>query len=107
MDRVSGGATILLHINGNQIPGMPHVPEAVNAQVYITPYIKTSIPGADVTVARMVQMFIEDIGLPSIARWERAMAKNGKSSNESATEFSVRDERMRVETGIYCRTDCT
>ncbi len=77
MDRISGGVTLLLHIDGNQAPGTKLVPEAVKVQAYITPHIKMEIAGGDVAVARIVQMFVESIALPSIKRWQQAMANIG------------------------------
>ncbi|KAI0684293.1 hypothetical protein BC835DRAFT_1422324 [Cytidiella melzeri] len=80
LDRVSGGATIMLHIDGNQKPGSPHVPEAVKADVYITPHIKQENPDGEVFVAQVAQAFIESIAVPSIQRWEGAMGNRLRSS---------------------------
>ncbi|KAI0687956.1 hypothetical protein BC835DRAFT_1419558 [Cytidiella melzeri] len=74
LDCVSGGATIMLHVDGNQIPGSQHVPEAVKADVYFTPHIRHENPNGEVFVVQAAQAFIELIALPCIQRWERAMA---------------------------------
>jgi hypothetical protein len=83
LDRVTGGATVILHVDGNSVPGAPHLPEAVKAHVYVTPFIKEEIPAGDICVAQLTQMFIESIALPSIQRWERAMGNIGEQQRLS------------------------
>ncbi|KAI0697793.1 hypothetical protein BC835DRAFT_1413471 [Cytidiella melzeri] len=80
LDCVSGGATIMLHIDGNQKPGSPHVPKAVKAGVYITPHVKQENPDGEVFVAQVAQAFIESIAVPSIQWWEGAMGNRLRSS---------------------------
>ncbi|KAI0699212.1 hypothetical protein BC835DRAFT_1412677 [Cytidiella melzeri] len=77
LDRVSGGATLLMHIDGNLPPGHNRVPEAVKVKTYVTPHIMQEIPNGDIIVAQLTQTFVESIALPSIERWERAMENNG------------------------------
>ncbi|KAI0702842.1 hypothetical protein BC835DRAFT_1303302 [Cytidiella melzeri] len=77
LDRVSGGATLLMHIDGNLPPGHHRVPEAVKVKTYVTPHIMQEIPNGDIIVAQLTQTFVESIALPSIERWERAMENNG------------------------------
>ncbi|PSR78797.1 hypothetical protein PHLCEN_2v7279 [Hermanssonia centrifuga] len=73
MDRVSGSTTIMLHFDAHDISSVTRGPEGINPEVYITPHLRKEIKNANVTIARIVQMFIEGITMPSLLRWERLM----------------------------------
>ncbi|KAI0734099.1 hypothetical protein BC629DRAFT_526032 [Irpex lacteus] len=77
LDRVSGGGTIMMHIDGNMRPGTPTTPEAMQPLVYFTPFIRHDIPNADIVIARLAQMFTECIAVPTVQRWEGAMVQSG------------------------------
>ena len=42
------------------------------------PYIQKEISGTEVTIGRMNQFFVENIAMPAIMRWERAMKNIGE-----------------------------
>jgi hypothetical protein len=75
-DRSFGGSTIVIHVEGSHQPNVPNVPENTRAAVYLPPYtVVKELPEAHETIASIVQMFIESVGIPTINRWTAA-AKN-------------------------------
>ncbi|CAL1708809.1 unnamed protein product [Somion occarium] len=84
-DRITGGTTILIHIDGTLEPDAPVSPEYVKAHVYLNPGLLEDMPETTAAVVRMVQLFIEDIGLPVIRRWFRAFKKEGFSLTKHST----------------------
>ncbi len=77
MDRVSGSTTLLLHFDPNDLSQVTRGPEGINPEVYITPHLRKDIKNANVAIARIVQMFIEGLAVPSLLRWERIMNASG------------------------------
>ncbi|THG99053.1 hypothetical protein EW026_g3226 [Hermanssonia centrifuga] len=91
MDRVSGSTTLLLHFDPNDLSQVTRGPEGINPEVYITPHLRKDIKNANVAIARIVQMFIEGLAVPSLLRWERIM--NASESERKAIELvAVRAE---------------
>lgn len=84
-DRITGGTAILVHIDGTLEPDAPVSPQYVKAHVYLNPGLLDDIPEITPAVARIVQLFIEDIGLPVIRRWFRAFKKEGFSLTKCST----------------------
>ncbi|KAI0684585.1 hypothetical protein BC835DRAFT_1422151 [Cytidiella melzeri] len=102
LDRVSGGATLLLHIDGNLPPGLPRAPDVVKVSVYATPYIKSEIPNGEIVVAQLTQSFVEAIALPSIEQWEQALSKTGEIL--PMTTMAEPDSPLHKEFGLGLKT---
>ncbi|OBZ65840.1 hypothetical protein A0H81_14082 [Grifola frondosa] len=85
-DRVSGGVSIMIHIDGAQPPGSLLLPEHVKAHAYFNPALMAELPGARVSVARLAQQFIVDLGVPAVARWTRAFKNEGYNLPRGQTQ---------------------
>lgn len=72
----------MMHVDGNRQPGLPLMPEFVSSQVYATSYIKDEIADGSIAIARLNQLFVENIAMPSIERWERAMRQSGQQASK-------------------------
>ncbi|KAI0354454.1 hypothetical protein OH77DRAFT_503134 [Trametes cingulata] len=83
-DRVTGGATFLVHVDGSVRPGQPLELESVKMDVYIPPHILAELPRTDRVVAELVQKFAEGIGLSAVLRWDRAFKKAGFNRDPDA-----------------------
>jgi hypothetical protein len=70
---------MILHVEGASIPGAPALPEFLKADVYIPPHILEEEPDCKSTIAAMVQMFLENIGVPTVKRFTGAAKKLGWS----------------------------
>ena len=51
------------------IPGAPHLPECLKADVYLPPHLVDEHPECHLPIAAMVQTFIEEIGIPTVNRY--------------------------------------
>ena len=71
-DRAYGGATMIMHVDGTLAPGAPPLPEYIKANVYIPPPILDENLTPPSSIARVVQQFIEDVGVPAAIRWKSA-----------------------------------
>ncbi|OBZ67434.1 hypothetical protein A0H81_12570 [Grifola frondosa] len=78
-DRVTGGATLVITFSGAQAPGAQPVPSHVKTQVYFNPGLLEEMPDMGPALARMNQIFAEEIALRIIPRWERAFKSAGYS----------------------------
>ncbi|EMD37547.1 hypothetical protein CERSUDRAFT_73418 [Gelatoporia subvermispora B] len=76
-DRFTGGATLMIHIDGTLSPGMTIAPENLHPHVYYLPTYLSEMPSTGVPLTRIVQRFIEDLGVPVVRCWERAMRARG------------------------------
>ncbi|KAH9931427.1 uncharacterized protein B0H18DRAFT_1116241 [Fomitopsis serialis] len=79
LDRVDGGCTVAVRVSGSQspgtrTPGTVPLPQDLPFHVYAFPPILAEIPTAKAGLARMVQMFAEEIGVYAVQRFEN-MAK--------------------------------
>ncbi|OBZ65190.1 hypothetical protein A0H81_14852 [Grifola frondosa] len=78
-DRINGGATLVIQVNGAMQPGALRVPEHVKTNVYFPPSLLEEVPEFGIALARINQIFVEDIALRVISRWETAFRKAGYS----------------------------
>ncbi len=79
LDRISGGASVLLHSPGTVEPGQrPELP-FLKLDVYAPPFIFNENPLVDRPLASMVQTFAEEVALPATQRWHRAFDALGFS----------------------------
>ncbi|KAJ7108829.1 hypothetical protein C8R44DRAFT_884860 [Mycena epipterygia] len=82
-DRTYGGTTMILHVDGTTAPGTPLEPERLKAHCYLPPKFLRDHPETHHTIAFLVQTFIEQIGMPTVADWIRR-AKRRWSLNGQA-----------------------
>jgi hypothetical protein len=74
---------MILHVDGSTVPGAPLEPEYIKTDVYLPPNLVNEFPQTHPTIARIVQQFIEGIGLPTISRWKEAARSVGWSLTQS------------------------
>ena len=60
---------MVIHVEGATIPGAPHLPECLKADVYLPPHLVDERPECHLPIAAMVQTFIEEIGIPTVNRY--------------------------------------
>ncbi|OBZ74355.1 hypothetical protein A0H81_05686 [Grifola frondosa] len=65
----------MFHVNGSMPPGMPFCPEELNIDAYAPPGLLHEFLTMGPALARMAQIFAEDIGTPTVARWETAFSE--------------------------------
>ncbi|KAF7341406.1 hypothetical protein MVEN_01877400 [Mycena venus] len=75
IDRAIGSTTMVLTMEGTTIPGTPACPEYLKAHVHLPPSFLTHNLSSKHQIATIVQLFIEHIGVPTIATWERRARK--------------------------------
>ncbi|KAJ7867213.1 hypothetical protein B0H14DRAFT_3590365 [Mycena olivaceomarginata] len=68
-DRVFGGTTMILHIEGTTVPNTPSLPEYLRCSAYLPPSFIANNPGRHPDIARIVQLFIESVGVPTVQAW--------------------------------------
>ena len=88
-DRVSGGSTLIMHVNGTSIPGAPARPEFLKAHVYFPPSLVSNHPNLKDPIKCLVQSFIETVGTQTVANWTAA-ARNQFNYSLNAPSHSVR-----------------
>jgi hypothetical protein len=74
---------MIIHVEGTNTPGAPALPECVKADVYLPPVFMSEHPEAHPAIAQIVQIFIEEVGIPTIQRWTHAGKKCGWSLSQS------------------------
>ncbi|TFK81915.1 hypothetical protein K466DRAFT_604102 [Polyporus arcularius HHB13444] len=72
LDRVSGGASILVHSPGTVEPGQRRELPFLKLDVYVPPFILHENFLVDRPLASIVQTFAEEVALPAAQRWARA-----------------------------------
>ncbi|KAJ6565151.1 hypothetical protein DFH09DRAFT_1474511 [Mycena vulgaris] len=70
-DRVLGSTTMILHVDGTTHPAAPLAPEYLKANVYLPPSFVQENPGSHQSLASIAQLFLEHIGVPTVAAWTR------------------------------------
>ncbi|TFY62233.1 hypothetical protein EVJ58_g3990 [Rhodofomes roseus] len=75
LDRIDAGCTVAIHVSGLQQPGtrptgtLP-LPQDLRLHVYAPPHILTDLPTTKPALARIVQLFAEEIGVQTVQRFE-------------------------------------
>ncbi|PIL33555.1 hypothetical protein GSI_03027 [Ganoderma sinense ZZ0214-1] len=72
LDRLSGGASIFVHLPGTRPPDTPAIIEEARLDVYYPPSIVRDFPTLNVVVARVVQYVAEGFAVLVMERWDRA-----------------------------------
>ncbi|KAH9913658.1 uncharacterized protein B0H18DRAFT_1126097 [Fomitopsis serialis] len=75
LDRIDGGCTFAMHVSGTQQPtlrtaGTLPLPQDLRIQVYAPPNVLAEIPSSHATLAKLVQMFTEDLAVHVVQQFE-------------------------------------
>lgn len=77
-DRAWGGMTAMLHIEGFQPDlKMAAAPENIRCRVYFPPRLLKELPDVDWHLAKLVQQYIEGLGMVFVQLTKDAFAQNG------------------------------
>ncbi|KAJ7259984.1 hypothetical protein B0H12DRAFT_1069881 [Mycena haematopus] len=68
-DRTFGGTTMIMHVEGTTMPNTPTEPQYLRAATYLPPGFVAAHPASHAAIARIVQTFIEAIGVPTVQQW--------------------------------------
>jgi hypothetical protein len=68
-DCMFGGTTMVLHVDGTTVPGTPAEPQYLCASTYLPPEFVNSHQGSHVAIARIAQLFLKGIGVPTVQQW--------------------------------------
>ncbi|KAJ6594080.1 hypothetical protein B0H19DRAFT_1093673 [Mycena capillaripes] len=68
-DRTWGGTTMILHIEGTTMPNTPTQPQFLRAATYLPPGFVAANPASHPAIARIAQIFIEAVGIPTVQQW--------------------------------------
>ncbi|KAJ7812670.1 hypothetical protein B0H13DRAFT_1926042 [Mycena leptocephala] len=68
-DRSLGGTTMVLHIEGTTVPNTPAEPQYLRAATYLPPAFIAAHPASHAGVARIAQIFLESVGVPTVQQW--------------------------------------
>jgi hypothetical protein len=68
---------MILHVNGTNVPGVPALPQFVKAHVYLPPNLVEEMPDSHQPISSIIQLFIENLGIPTIKRWKQAGRNRG------------------------------
>ena len=67
-----GGSTLIVHVEGAMVPGVPSLLEYLKADVHLPPHLVQEYPDCRCTVAAIVQAYIEEIGVRTAERYTAA-----------------------------------
>ncbi|KAJ7150431.1 hypothetical protein C8R43DRAFT_1127909 [Mycena crocata] len=68
-DRLFGGTTMILHIEGTTVPNTLPLPQYLRTSVYLPPSFVDANPASHGAIAQIAQLFIEAIGVPTVQQW--------------------------------------
>jgi hypothetical protein len=60
---------MILHVDGTTVLGVLALPQFVKAHVYLPPNLIEEIPDSHQPILSIIQSFIENLGIPTIKRW--------------------------------------
>ncbi|KAJ7785307.1 hypothetical protein DFH07DRAFT_948387 [Mycena maculata] len=69
LDHIIGSMTLIIHSEGTTRPGTPVRPEYLSSTVYIPPSFLAGNPSAHMDIARIVQQYIETVGVATVTAW--------------------------------------
>ncbi|KAJ7733213.1 hypothetical protein DFH07DRAFT_968060 [Mycena maculata] len=69
LDRIIGSTALILHSEGTTRPRTPARPEFLSSTVYIPPAFLAANPEAHMDIARIVQAYIETVGVLTVNTW--------------------------------------
>ncbi|KAJ6555541.1 hypothetical protein B0H10DRAFT_2241313 [Mycena sp. CBHHK59/15] len=82
-DRLLGGSTMILHIDGTTTPGTPSLPEFLCTHIYLPPSFLSNNPGSHGAIAQITQSFIEAVGQPTVTKWRTNVNHQGWSLTQN------------------------
>ena len=71
------------------VPGAPHLPECLKADVYLPPHLVEELPDCHRPIAAIVQTFIEEIGIPTVNRYTAAAREFGWTFTQNPPGFVI------------------
>ncbi|KAJ7340862.1 hypothetical protein DFH08DRAFT_963707 [Mycena albidolilacea] len=90
IDCAIGSTTMVMTVEGTTAPGTPQQPECLKAFVLMPPSFVCENPGSHAHIATIIQMFIEHVGVPTVASWtRRARARWGRFCTRPTMFFTV------------------
>ncbi|PBK60791.1 hypothetical protein ARMSODRAFT_982030 [Armillaria solidipes] len=85
LDWAFGGSTMVMHFTGTLEPGQGIIPEHLKTSVYFSPHMLAEYPDLDAVVAKLNQIFIEEVTVCSAECWKAAAAAKGWSMDGPPT----------------------
>ncbi|KAI0323147.1 hypothetical protein GY45DRAFT_1376569 [Cubamyces sp. BRFM 1775] len=85
-DRITGGATVMVHTNGTRRPGAPNVLTESSIDAYAPPHLIDELPNSAYAFARIVQEFAQGIALDTTERWDKLSNKKSWSTDGPAPD---------------------
>ncbi|EPS95021.1 hypothetical protein FOMPIDRAFT_1019697 [Fomitopsis schrenkii] len=79
LDRINGGVSVTMTIAGGLPPGTRLEPQNLKVDVYLPPGLFDELPELQPALARIVQAFVENIGVPAAAQFLRCANTNNWS----------------------------
>ncbi|KAJ7142729.1 hypothetical protein C8R44DRAFT_974318 [Mycena epipterygia] len=76
-DRVFGGTTMIMHIEGTTVPNTPPLPQYLRSSTYLPPSFIAENPASHAPIARIAQLFIEAVGVPTVQSWRHKANRRG------------------------------
>ena len=70
LDRLSGGATVLVHSPGNRLPGTWSIPEEARLNVFLPFVLLHERPALRAVFAHLVQYFAQYVATAAMERWD-------------------------------------
>ncbi|KAJ7705038.1 hypothetical protein B0H17DRAFT_1126643 [Mycena rosella] len=68
-DRTFGGATMIMHVEGTTVPNTPALVQYLRCATYLPPSFIADNPASHGPIARIVQTFLESVGVPTVQKW--------------------------------------
>jgi hypothetical protein len=96
-DRYFGDATVIIHMRGSNIPGAPVDSRFVKPTVYMPRGLLDELSLGDraqLAIARMVQIAVEEIGLPNLRRYDAAFRKTFSGQFSSYVPISPTADKL-------------
>ncbi|KAJ6617354.1 hypothetical protein B0H10DRAFT_1948429 [Mycena sp. CBHHK59/15] len=104
-DRLYGGTTMILHMDGTTVPNTPSEPEYLRCSVYLPPSFVDNNPASHPMIAQIVQHFIEGVGVPTVQTWRNLanargwpLTMAGPAPHANPTSPTLIRRRLLVET---------
>ncbi|KAJ7267849.1 hypothetical protein C8J57DRAFT_1613969 [Mycena rebaudengoi] len=82
-DRLFGRTTLILHVEGTTVPNTSSLPEYIRCSAYLPPSFVADNPGRHGDIARIVQLFIESVGVPTVDKWRTNAHLRGWPLNQA------------------------
>jgi hypothetical protein len=74
---------MIMHINGTMVPNTPSQPQFLRCSAYLPPSFLADNPASHGPIAKIVQSFIESVGIPTVQQWRNNATHRGWSLTQS------------------------